>query len=205
VSVARLPSRRGRSRSQGHRDARIATALQKRVRMIEDCSIHRLIYRNCRFAGAVATVSRLDSRSLRIRLPATYSVRFEYIANFAPNNAPPHLINQRIRRSRTAQRGGFRPLRHSTSRRGAMIHCGVITTSRGAPSAAAPSTRKFHLSRTSLDGNGPTGVVDGVKGADGSRKAVLKGPGCSHLTISNAKPDYYSNADSGKGGKGGHR
>jgi streptogramin lyase len=58
-----------------------------------------------------------------------------------------------------------------------------------------PTTGAFHLTLTVLDGKGPTGTIDGVKGGDGSLKAVVTGPGCSNVTIYHAKPDVVDEND----------
>jgi hypothetical protein len=50
-------------------------------------------------------------------------------------------------------------------------------------------TGKFNLTLKSLDGTGPTGTVDGVKDPHtGIVTAVLKGPGCSNLTLQPMSP-----------------
>lgn len=42
---------------------------------------------------------------------------------------------------------------------------------------------QFQMSLTNLDGNGPVGAVTGSVGSDGSLNGVLKGSGCSNLTV----------------------
>ena len=54
---------------------------------------------------------------------------------------------------------------------------------------------RFHLTLTSLDGQGPTGEVDGTKDpTTGVVNAKLDGPGCSKLTIPATNP-YFRRAD----------
>jgi len=47
----------------------------------------------------------------------------------------------------------------------------------------------LELTMTSLQGNGPTGTAVGTRSPSGALNAVLKGPGCSNVTISHPKPD----------------
>lgn len=54
------------------------------------------------------------------------------------------------------------------------------------------ATGAFKLTLVSIDKNGPTGTVEGVRGKDGSLKAVLKGPGCSNGDFSHAKPTFQT-------------
>jgi hypothetical protein len=57
------------------------------------------------------------------------------------------------------------------------------------------SSGQFHLTLTSLDGNGPTGEVTGRKDlATGAVTAVLDGPGCSKLKLGPTNP-YFRRAD----------
>ena len=52
-------------------------------------------------------------------------------------------------------------------------------------------TGKFSLGLTSLDGNGPTGEVEGVRDPKtGVVTAQLKGPGCSNLTLLPMAPAF---------------
>lgn len=52
-------------------------------------------------------------------------------------------------------------------------------------------TGKFSLGVTSLDGNGPTGEVEGVRDPKtGVVTAQLKGPGCSQLTLLPMPPAF---------------
>ena len=54
---------------------------------------------------------------------------------------------------------------------------------------------QFHLTLTSLDGNGPTGEVTGTKDPNtGVVTAELDGPGCSKLTLGPTNP-YVRKAD----------
>jgi hypothetical protein len=54
---------------------------------------------------------------------------------------------------------------------------------------------QFHLSLTSLDGNGPTGEVTGMKDLNtGVVTAELDGPGCSKLRLAPTNP-YLRRAD----------
>ena len=53
-----------------------------------------------------------------------------------------------------------------------------------ATGAGDPQTGKFQLTLKSLDGNGPTGTVEGVRDPHtGILTAELKGPGCSNLKL----------------------
>jgi hypothetical protein len=53
-----------------------------------------------------------------------------------------------------------------------------------ASGTADTSTGVFHLTLKSIDGNGPTGEVDGVRNPEtGVVTAELKGPGCSNLKL----------------------
>ena len=42
---------------------------------------------------------------------------------------------------------------------------------------------QFHMTLTSLNGDGPTGTATGRRDQDGSLSAQLKGPGCSNLIV----------------------
>jgi hypothetical protein len=54
---------------------------------------------------------------------------------------------------------------------------------------------RFHLTLTSLDGQGPIGEVDGTKDpTTGVVTAVLDGPGCSKLKLPPTNP-YVRKAD----------
>jgi hypothetical protein len=54
---------------------------------------------------------------------------------------------------------------------------------------------QFHLTLTSLDGNGPTGEVTGTKDPNTSVvTAELDGPGCSKLKLGSTNP-YFRRAD----------
>jgi hypothetical protein len=54
---------------------------------------------------------------------------------------------------------------------------------------------QFHLTLTSLDGAGPTGVVTGTKDPNtGVVTAELDGPGCSKLSLGPTNP-YFRRAD----------
>ena len=54
---------------------------------------------------------------------------------------------------------------------------------------------RFHLTLTSLDGQGPLGEVDGTKDpGTGVVTAVLDGPGCSKLKLPPTNP-YVRKAD----------
>jgi hypothetical protein len=60
-------------------------------------------------------------------------------------------------------------------------------------------TGAFHLTVTSIDGNGPTGEVNGIKDPKtGAVTAELKGPGCSNLKLVPMKPIYVEH-DNGQG------
>lgn len=53
-----------------------------------------------------------------------------------------------------------------------------------ATGTADVKTGKFNLTLKSLDGNGPTGTVEGIKDPHtGIVTATLKGPGCSNLSL----------------------
>jgi hypothetical protein len=58
-----------------------------------------------------------------------------------------------------------------------------------ATGTADMKTGKFNLTLKSLDGNGPTGTVEGVKDPHtGIVTATLKGPGCSNLKLEPMSP-----------------
>lgn len=60
-----------------------------------------------------------------------------------------------------------------------------------ASGAIDAKTGELHLTLASVDGKGPTGTVDGVKGADNSLKAELKRPGCTPALLSFTEPTGY--------------
>lgn len=50
-------------------------------------------------------------------------------------------------------------------------------------------TGKFNLTLKSIDGNGPTGTIEGVKSPNtGVVAGELKGPGCSNVTLTPMAP-----------------
>ena len=61
------------------------------------------------------------------------------------------------------------------------------------------ATGAFHLTLTSIDGNGPTGEVTGMRDPKtNALTADLKGPGCSNLTLLPMKPVIVEH-DNGRG------
>jgi hypothetical protein len=60
-------------------------------------------------------------------------------------------------------------------------------------------TGAFHLTLTSIDGNGPTGEVSGIRDPKtNALTADLKGPGCSNLKLVPMKPIFVER-DNGQG------
>lgn len=42
---------------------------------------------------------------------------------------------------------------------------------------------KFHLTMTSIEGQGPTGTADGERSSNGSGEARMVGAGCANMTV----------------------
>jgi len=52
-----------------------------------------------------------------------------------------------------------------------------------------PKTGAFHLTLAPIDGDGPTGTVEGARHPDGSMLAKLTGPGCSNGMFMREHPE----------------
>lgn len=64
----------------------------------------------------------------------------------------------------------------------------------GASSATGtidPASGEMHLILASVDGKGPQGTLDGVKGSDDSLKAQLNRPGCAPAALTYTAPTGY--------------
>lgn len=59
-----------------------------------------------------------------------------------------------------------------------------------------PATGAFKLTLTSIDGKGPTGVVEGTS-KNGTMMAKVTGPGCSETKVGSFKPAVDADQDIG--------